>query len=117
MPLCLMWRALVAGVGETNNGTTMGPGTPIGAWWIWPATNVSWFLLLIWVLNSILPSVRTLIKVWPLALDVEPVVSFLAASFACRTHSVPLPFFAGATPTAAAATAHVATRHTRKCRI
>jgi len=37
-PLCLMWRALVGGAGATNNGTTIGPATPMGAWWIWPAT-------------------------------------------------------------------------------
>src|SRR5437773_284373 len=117
MPLCLMWRAFVAGAGETNSGTTMGPATPTGAWWIWPATNVSWFLLLIWVLNSIVPSLRTLINVWPLAVEVEPVVSFLAASFACRTHIVPTPLLAGATLAASAATAPAATRQTIKRRM
>src|SRR5213083_2799888 len=103
-PLCLMWRALVGGAGATNSGTTIGPATPTGAKWIWPATNVSWFLFLICVLNSIAPPFRTLIKVWPLAVDVEPVVSFLAASFACRTHVVPIPLFAGATVGIGAAT-------------
>jgi hypothetical protein len=36
-----MWRALVGGDGATNNGTTIGPGTPTGALWMCPATNVS----------------------------------------------------------------------------
>ena len=89
VPLCLMWRALVVGDGATNNGTTIGPGTPTGALWTWPAINVSWPGLLIWVLNVIVPSSRTLMTVWPLALDVEPVVSFLAASLACRTYERP----------------------------
>ncbi len=40
------------------------------------------------------PSSRTLISVWPLAVEVEPVVSFLAVSRACRTRIVPLPLFA-----------------------
>src|SRR6266702_2923926 len=100
-----MWRAFVGRAGATNSGTTIGPGTPTGAWWIWPAMNVSWFLLLIWVLNSIVPSFRTLICVWPLAVDVEPVVSFLAANFACRTQVTPRPLLAGATLAVGAATA------------
>src|SRR5437764_12572316 len=95
-----MWRALDGGDGATNSGTTIGPGTPTGALWMCPAMNVSWFGLLIWVLNVIVPSSRTLINVWPLAVDVEPVVSLLAVSLACRTHIVPLPLFAGAMPTA-----------------
>ena len=53
-----------------------------------------WLGLLIWVLNVIARSSRTLIIVWPLALEVEPVVSFLAVSRACRTHIVLLPLFA-----------------------
>ena len=77
-PLCLMWRAVVPG--DANSGTTIGPATPTGAWWMWPATNVSPFLLRIWVLNSIVPLARTLIWVWPLAVDVEPVVSLVAVS-------------------------------------
>src|SRR5207248_10237569 len=97
VPLCLMWRALVGEEGATNSGTTIGPGTPAGARWMWPAMNVSWARLLIWVLNVIVPSSRTLISVWPLAADVEPVVSFFAVILACRTHIVPLPLFAGAT--------------------
>src|SRR6266513_1382537 len=107
-----MWRALVDRAGGTNSGTTIGPATPMGARWIWPATKVSWFLLLIWVLNSIAPSFPTLIKVWPVAVDVEPVVSFLAASCACRTHNVPLPLFAGATLGVGAVTTHATTRPT-----
>src|SRR3989442_833576 len=107
-----MCRALVGGAGATNSGTTIGPATPMGARWIWPAINVSWFLLLIWVLNSIAPSFRTLIKVWPVAVDVEPVVSFLAASFACRTHIVPSSLFAGATLAVGAATAQATTKET-----
>src|SRR6266542_5977398 len=106
-----MWRALVGGEGDTNSGTTIGPAIPTGAWWMWPATNVSPFLLRMWVLNSIVPSVRTLISVWPLAVEVEPVVSFLAARFACRTHSTPLPLFAGAALAVGATTAQTATRH------
>src|SRR5438552_18957190 len=112
-----MWRALVDGAGATNRGTTMGPATPTGAWWIWPSTNVSWFLLLIWVLNSIVPSFRTLISVCPLAVDVEPVVSFFAASFACRTHITPRPLLAGATLAAGAPTAQAATRQRMKRRM
>jgi hypothetical protein len=52
---------------------------------MWPATKVSRALLLICVLNSIVPFRRILICVWPFAIDVEPVVSFFARSFACRT--------------------------------
>src|SRR5207244_12129135 len=89
-----MWRAVVPG--DANSGTTTGPATPTGARWMWPATNVSPFLLRIWVLNSIVPLARTLIWVWPLAVDVEPVVSLLAVNFAWRTHMTPFPFFAGA---------------------
>src|SRR6266705_2059998 len=112
-----MWRALVGGVGETNSGTTIGPATPTGAWWIWPATNVSLFLLLMCVLNSIVPSFRTLICVCPLAVDVEPVVSFLAASFACRTHVTPTSLFADATLPVGTPTAQAATRQRMKRRI
>ena len=36
-----MWRALVGADGATNNGTTIGPATPTGALWMWPAMNVS----------------------------------------------------------------------------
>ena len=64
VPLCLICRALVGGEGATNNGTTIGPGTPTGAWWMWPAMNVSRPGLLICVLNVIVPSSRTLISVW-----------------------------------------------------
>src|SRR5206468_4524296 len=103
-------RALVGGEGDTNSGTTIGPATPIGARWMWPATNVSCFLLRIFVLNSIVPSVRTLIDVWPFATDVEPVVSFLAASFACSTHMVPCGFFAGAAAVVSATATQAATR-------
>ena len=71
---------------------------------MWPATNVSPFLLRIWVLNSIVPLARTLIWVWPLAVDVEPVVSLVAVSLAWSTHMTPFPFFAGATLAADAAT-------------
>src|SRR2546430_16352830 len=97
-----MWRAV--GPGDANGGTTIGPATPTGARWMWPATNVSPFLLRIWVLNSIVPLARTLIWVWPLAVDVEPGVSLLAVNFAWRTHMTPFPFFAGA-PLAVSATA------------
>src|SRR5439155_13849329 len=117
MPLCLMWRALVAGVGETNSGTTIGPATPTGAWWMCPAMNVSPFRLRMCVLNSIVPPLRTLICVWPLAVEIEPVVSFLAASFAWSTHIVPLPFFAGPTPAVGAATTQAATRQRNRRRI
>ena len=55
--------------------------------------NVSLALLRIRVLNSIVPLARTLISVWPLATDVEPVVSALAVSFECRTQLTPCPFF------------------------
>src|SRR5438034_10639010 len=79
--------------------------------------NVSWFLLLICVLNSIVPSVLTLISVWPLAVDVVGGVSFFAVSFACRTHIVPLPFFAGAALTAVAAATHAMTKEMIKRRI
>ena len=41
-----MFRAVVGEVGATNSGTTIGPATPTGAKWMWPATNVSRFLLL-----------------------------------------------------------------------
>src|SRR5438093_9230682 len=109
-----MWRALV--VGATNSGTTIWPATPTAAWWMCPATNVSWFLLLIWVLNSIVPSFRTLIWVWPLAVDVEPVVSFLALSFACKTHITPLPFFACVTLAVGAATTQAAAAQRNKRR-
>src|SRR2546426_11379636 len=112
-----MWRALVGGAGETNSGTTTGPAAPAGAWWMWPAMNVSPFLLRMWVLNSIVPLVRTLIRVWPLAVEVEPVVSLLAASLACRTHMTPLPFFAGATLAVNATTAQAAMRHASTRRI
>jgi hypothetical protein len=78
----LRWQPRVGGVGDTNSGTTIGPATPTGAWWMWPATNVSPFLLRMWVLNPIVPSVRTLISVCPLPVKVEPVVSFLAVSLA-----------------------------------
>ena len=87
VPLCLMWRAFVAGVGDTNSGTTIGPATPTGAWWMCPATNVSRFLLLICFLNWIVPLLRTLIRVWPLATEFDPVVSFFAVSFAWRSQS------------------------------
>src|SRR6266516_2539324 len=117
MPLCLIWRALVAGVGATNSGTTTGPATPTGAKWMWPATNVSLALLRMWVLNSIVPSARTLISVWPLASDVEPVVSDLAVSFECRTQVAPRPFFAVAPPTLRAATTDAAKTTSNRRRI
>src|SRR2546423_14774584 len=82
-----------------------------------PATNVSWALLRIFVLNSIVPSVRTLMSVWPFATDVEPVVSLLAASFACSTHIVPLPFFAGAALAVSATATQAAARQRSKRRI
>src|SRR5207244_4513162 len=116
-PRCLICRALVGGEGATNSGTTIGPATPTGAWWMWPATNVSWFLLRICVLNSIVPSLRTLISVWPLAIEVEPVVSLLADSFECRTHITPLPLFACVTPAVGAATAQAAAMQRTKRRI
>src|SRR5919204_1166003 len=103
VPLCLMLRAFVGRDGGPNSGTTIGPGTPAGAWWMWPAMKFSWPGLLMWVLNSIVPSRRTLISVWPFAVDVEPVVSFFADSLACRTQTTPLPLFA-AEPLAASAT-------------
>src|SRR6266498_4148857 len=119
MPLCLIWRALVAGVGATKSGTTTGPATPSGAKWMCPATNVSLALLRIWVLNSIVPSARTLISVWPLASDVEPVVadSDLAVSFECRTQLTPRPFFAVAPPTLRAATTDAAKTTSNRRRI
>src|ERR671935_201966 len=52
---------------------------------MWPATNVSRALLLIWVLYWIVPSFQTLIRVWPFATEVVGGVSFFARSFACRT--------------------------------
>jgi hypothetical protein len=45
-----------------------------------------------------------------LAVDVEPDVSYLAASYACRTHIEPKPFYAGATLAVGATTAQAATR-------
>jgi hypothetical protein len=45
-----------------------------------------------------------------LAVEVEPVVSFVAASLAWRTHITPLPFFAVAAPPMGATTAQAATR-------
>jgi hypothetical protein len=47
-----------------------------------PTMNVSRAGLLIWVLNPTVPFWRTLINVWPLATDVEPVVSLLAVRLA-----------------------------------
>src|SRR5437764_2500875 len=119
VPLCLMCRAELGG--PLNSGTTIGPGTPNGARWMWPATNVSWRRLRICVLNLIVPSVRTLISVWPLAADVVGGVSFLAVIFACRAHSVPLPLplplFADAAPTVGTATAQTTTRQRIRRRI
>src|SRR5919201_5701053 len=116
VPLCLMLRAFVGRDGGPNSGTTIGPGTPAGAWWMWPAMKFSWPGLLMWVLYSIVPSRRTLISVWPFAVDVVGGVSFWARSFACRTQTTPLPLpplppFATAPLDASAASAHAATRH------
>src|SRR5919198_1512735 len=82
-----------------------------------PATNVSWALLRIFVLNSIFPSARTLMSVWPFATDVEPVVSFFAASFACSTHIVPWRFFAGVALAVSATARQAAARQRIKRRI
>src|SRR5436190_6643000 len=84
---------------------------------MWPATKVSLFLLLIWVLKVIVPSLRTLISVWPFAVDVEPVVSLFADSLACRTHIVPRPFFAGAVLAAGAAAAQATSKQRIKRRM
>jgi len=74
-------------------------------------------LLLMCVLNSIVPSFRTLISVCPLAVEIEPVVSFLVASFACRTHITPTSLFANATLPVGTPTTQAATRQRIKRRI
>src|SRR5262245_66287693 len=84
---------------------------------MWPATNVSWLRFRICVLNVIVPSFRTLITVWPFAVDVEPVVSLLAVNLAWRTHIVPRPFFAGALLATGAAAAQATSKQRIKRRI
>jgi hypothetical protein len=73
-----------AGTAAAKSGTTTAQSTPTDAYGISPVANVSCFLFLMWVLNSI-AVISHLDQREPLAVDVEPVVSFLGASFACRT--------------------------------
>jgi hypothetical protein len=58
-----------------------------------------------------------LMRVWPLATEVEPVVSFFADNFACRTHMVPLPLPPVAMLEVSTATAQALTRQTIKRRM
>jgi hypothetical protein len=72
------------------------------------------------VLNSIVPSAKTLIFVLPVSMEVEP-VSPSADSFACRTHITLLSlfalFFAGAALAAGTAIAQAATKKRIKRRM
>src|SRR6476646_1000981 len=80
------------------------------------ATNVSPFGFITCALKAIVPSFQTLTCTWPVAAEVEPVVSFFALRCVFNTHITP-PCFADAGAAAAIAATEPTASHIKRRRI